>query len=76
MIFFKKNTNYDSYADDELYYVKPTKKLVDNINLSFKDSDLKDDIDEFTKLVTNESKFDDYNKTDLKDTLINIMKRN
>ncbi|MBR4314203.1 MAG: XRE family transcriptional regulator [Lachnospiraceae bacterium] len=74
MIFFKKNTNYDSYADDELYYVKPTKKLVDNINLSFKDSDLKDDIDEFTKLVTNESKFDDYNKTDLKDTLINIMK--
>lgn len=74
MIFFKKNTNYDSYADDELYYVKPTKKLVDNINLNFKDSDLKDDIDEFTKLVTNESKFDDYNKTDLKDTLINIMK--
>ena len=74
MIFFKKNTSYDSYADDELYYVKPTKKLVDNINLNFKDSDLKDDIDEFTKLVTNESKFDDYNKTDLKDTLINIMK--
>ena len=28
MIFFKKNTNYDSYADDELYCVKSMKKLI------------------------------------------------
>ena len=32
MIFFKKNTNYDSYADDELYCVKSTKKLIRRYN--------------------------------------------
>ena len=76
MIFFKKNTNYDSYTDDELYYVKPTKKMIDKSLEEYKKL-FPEDIDnaiEFTKLVQSESKIDDFLKADLRDTIVNIMK--
>lgn len=76
MIFFKKDTSYDSYADDELYYVKPTKKMIDKSLEEYKKLFPEDTADaiEFTKLIQNESDYDEYVKVDLRETIMNIMK--
>ena len=76
MIFFKKNISFDSYADDELYYVKPTKKMIYKSLEEYKKLFPEDTSDaiEFTKLIQNESDYDEYVKVDLRETIMNIMK--